>query len=114
MRVILTVLILLAVIGWIVLSYMPQAAALLPPLAFPAALTSTLFPALALLSLALFLGLQLWLVRDTDALVKRWLHQTEPRAEPFRLTRSGELLWTALPILMTLALAFAGYRWWAG
>lgn len=114
MRVVLTVFILLAVIAWLVLSYLPQAAAALPPIAFPAAVTGGIFPALAVVSLAVFLGLQLWLVADTDAVVKRWLRQAEPHAEPFRLSRAAELLWTALPILMTLALAVAGYRWWAG
>jgi len=97
--------ILLATIGWLVLSYMPATAALLPKLTFDGPTAKTLFPWLAGLTLGAFLLIQLDLVRVTG----QWFRQptqtpTAREIADFGLQRGRELFWTALPVLGTVLL----------
>ncbi|MBE2241093.1 MAG: hypothetical protein IAE81_25125 [Caldilineaceae bacterium] len=98
--------ILLATLGWLVISYLPPAAAALPQMAFDSPAAQWLLPWLAGLSLLVFLIIQLDLVRAT-------LQWFRPSAAPaisqalveFSLPRGQELLWTLLPVLGTVILA---------
>ncbi|HRA67928.1 MAG TPA: hypothetical protein PL187_18000 [Caldilinea sp.] len=106
MRYIVTGGILAATLGWLVMSYLPSAAAALPQMAFDGAAAPWLLPWLAGLSLLVFLVIQLDLVRAT----LRWYR---PSATPaisqalveFSLPRGQELFWTVLPVLGTVILA---------
>lgn len=105
MRYIVTVGILLATVAWLMLSYMPETAALLPKLAFDDPAFTALFPWLALLTLATFLMIQFDLVRSTG----RWFRQpaqtpTARSIGEFKLNRRWELLWTVAPVLGTALL----------
>ena len=105
MRYIVTGGILLATAAWLVLSYMPEAVALLPKLAFDSPAFAAIFPWLALLTLAIFLIIQFDLVRSTG----RWFCQPAqtPMARSiveFKLSHRWELLWTVLPVLGTALL----------
>ncbi len=107
MRYIGTGAILLATIAWLVLNYLPGAVALLPTLAFNNPALLTLFPWLALLTLAVFLVIQLDLLRMTG----RWFRpatQPTPTGKAiaeFGLSRRSELFWTLLPMVGTVLLA---------
>jgi heme/copper-type cytochrome/quinol oxidase subunit 2 len=92
---------------WIVVSYLPTIQAGLPTLALPNSRTLAL---LALLGLVIFLVIQLWVVQTTVASVRAYLAKASPSAFHLRLDR--EFLWTALPILMTVGLAWASQDLW--
>jgi heme/copper-type cytochrome/quinol oxidase subunit 2 len=102
----LALLLLAAMVLWIVLSYLPTRR--LPVLAFSGA--SGVLAALAVAALLAFIAIQLWLIRSTMSSVSRSQHG--PAQPPFRLKLGVELFWTALPLVITLALAWAGYARW--
>jgi heme/copper-type cytochrome/quinol oxidase subunit 2 len=104
---------LLLVIGWLALSYgawLPATAQIAAPLSFYGAG----FQWVTLAILALFILLQLWLLYTTFRFLQRrqaaGLHLA-PTGFAFGML--GELFWTALPLLMTIGLAVAGYKVWA-
>lgn len=106
MRYIVTGGILLATLGWLVLSYLPGITAALPKLAFDGALAQAALPWLAGITLLAFLAIQTDLVRATV----RWFSPavepaTAQAAQEFNLQRGAEIFWTALPLLGTLLLA---------
>jgi hypothetical protein len=89
----------LGVILWIVLSYLPQETVALPQVRFPASWDASFAPA-ALVVLALFVILQLALLWRVRLL----------RGSAFPGIRVGaELFWTALPLVLTIALGAVGY-----
>lgn len=103
-----TLALLLICILWLIASYLPGVQALLPTIAFPP--NNGWLTNLAVASLVLFLAIQLWLLYATIATVRA--HQTKGNGSPFRLKLSAEFLWTALPIAMTIGLAWASYARW--
>ena len=102
-----TLAILLVCILWLVVSYLPGVQAHLPTIAFTG---SNLLAILALIALVVFVAIQLWLLYTTMATVRA--HRAKDSHSPFRLRIGMEFFWTALPILMTLALAWASYALW--
>lgn len=105
MRYVLTVASLVCVIGWLVLSYMPGAQSALPSIAFTGAWSTAWLPALAGLMLGIFALIQLWLVIATGQMV-RHPAQTDLRAtvRQFKLRTWLEVVWTAVPLGMTVVL----------
>ena len=93
---------------WIVVSYLPGVQALLPTIAFSGG--SSWLAALALIALVAFIAIQLWLVYTTVATVRSF--QVKGHDSPFRLKLGAELFWTALPIVMTVGLAWASIALW--
>jgi hypothetical protein len=107
MRYIVTGGILLATLGWLVLSYLPESTAALPQVAFTGALAQSALPWLAGATLLVFLAIQTDLVRATA----RWFGPaatptTVRAAREFNLQRGIETFWTVLPLLGTLLLGF--------
>ena len=105
MRYIVTGGILLATLGWLVLSYMPQVVAALPKLTFGSAVASGAFLWMAVGTLLLFLIIQFDLVRVTA----KWFHlpedsETALALVDFGLRRRQEIFWTVLPLLGTVVL----------
>jgi heme/copper-type cytochrome/quinol oxidase subunit 2 len=66
--------------------------------------------ALSLIALVIFVAIQLWLVFTTVATLRT--SQAKESGSPFRLRLGAELFWTALPIVMTIALAWASFALW--
>ncbi len=97
---------------WIVFSHVTSLRDVLPAVAYPAG-SSWMAPA-ALLSLGIFLAVQLWLVWTTVAGVRRYQQRASGDAQPLRLHVGLEALWTAMPVVMTLGLAWAAYGLWSG
>jgi hypothetical protein len=104
-----TLVIALICILWIVVSYLPGVQAMLPVIAFAG--TGRWLAALGLIALVAFLAIQLWLVYTTVATVRT--SQAKGNISPPRLKVGAELFWTALPIAMTVWLAWASYALWA-
>lgn len=107
---ILWLLIVAVIIAWIVLSYVPTSLVTLPTLAFGA--QSRGLASLALVALVAFLAIQFWLVRSTLVAVRRYRPSADEPA-PVRPGLRAELFWTALPIAMTVGVAWAGYGLWS-
>ncbi|MBW7881541.1 MAG: hypothetical protein H3C34_02690 [Caldilineaceae bacterium] len=105
-RYLLTFVVSFATIAWLVLSYLPASAAALPQLTFDDGATAWWFFLLAVLALALFIGVQVRIVKRTADLFSQPSHSlTGQSIRAFRLTRSKEIFWTALPLVATVALA---------
>jgi heme/copper-type cytochrome/quinol oxidase subunit 2 len=100
---------LLGVILWLVLIYAPDSLLPLPILGYPS--SGRLLASLAVSCLAAFLAVQGVVLRSTAHSIQPD-RQTQTGHPPFRLHRPLELVWTALPLLMTLALAWASYPLW--
>jgi len=98
--------ILLATLGWLVLSYLPGVTAALPVVAFDSQMAQSVLPWLAGITLLAFIVIQIDLVRATV----RWFG---PGVEPvtaqavreFNLPRGAEIFWTVLPLVGTITLA---------
>ena len=92
----------IAIVGWLVLSYWPAAAAALPVVAFGSGLpvfglTAVLFAATALL--------QVWIVYTTVRSLTRPVDAAQAATlRHFNLSTSAEAVLTAAPLLITLAL----------
>jgi heme/copper-type cytochrome/quinol oxidase subunit 2 len=92
---------------WLVVSYMPHLHAELPIIAFASG-SGWQSPSGAILLIA-FIALQVWLLCTTVAAIRTSQHSN---ATAFRLKLGAEFFWSALPILMTVALAWASYALW--
>ena len=88
--------------AWVVLSYAP--AAWLPHWQWPQAIQPS-FGLFALMGLAVFVVIQVWLVVATD----RSLQAHPAGMQEFNLKRGVESVLTALPILITVLLAWAAW-----
>lgn len=103
---------LLLSVAWLVLSYTDWVPA---QLRFAASFVQygDWFQQVTIIILLLFVGIQLWLLGSTVRVVQR--HQVNAPSLPghFALRVFGEFFWTALPLLLTIALAFVGYQVWA-
>jgi heme/copper-type cytochrome/quinol oxidase subunit 2 len=90
-------------LGWIVVSYLPGVRALLPVWGWP--LSARWMGWAAVVMLIVFVLIQLRLVQTTLAAVRSY--DLAEHCASYRLKRGTELFWTALPIAMTLGLAWA-------
>lgn len=93
---------------WIAISYLPSVQASLPVIAFTSG--GSWFALFSILILVAFVAIQIWLVYTTVATVRAY--QAKGNSKGFRLKIGTELFWTALPIAMTLVLAWASYALW--
>lgn len=101
---------LLATIGWLVLSYMPEVAGRLPQVSFDGERAAWVLPTMAALTLLVFLVLQADLVGATIRIFRGRQETVEGESIAlFGLTRSREVLWTVIPLASTVALA--GWLW---
>ena len=112
MRKLLAYLILLGVIAWIVLSYLPSSVMMLPKISFPTAF-NPLFQATLVGALALFLVFQVWLVWTTVKNIQAGQQRTDSVTNKLNLSLAREAFWTAMPIVMTIVLALMSYQTWA-
>lgn len=103
-----TLAILIICIAWLVVSYLPGVQALLPTIAFSG--NRSWLAILGAIALVVFIAIQLWLVYTTVVTVRA--HQAKRDGSPFRLNTGAELFWTALPIVVTVGLAWASYALW--
>lgn len=98
------------IVAWLVLSYWPAGAALLPTIAFGGAWSVTWLPALAAVSLAAAAGIQAWLVYATAQSLRKPAGPVQAAAlSQFRLNVPIEAWLTAAPLFITLLLA--GWLW---
>jgi hypothetical protein len=93
---------------WIVVSYLPDTQAMLPTFSLTG--MGPLLAWLGVAALIAFVAIQFLLVNSTDTTVREY--QTRQHRSSFRLSRSAEFFWTALPIVMTAGLAWASYALW--
>ena len=95
-------------IAWLALSYAPVS---LPVISYGA--SGRWFGLLLVGGLAAFLGIQCWLIIASVRMFRPdgELQRAEARAE-FRLSRRWEILWTVIPLAMTIALAVWSYPTW--
>ena len=106
LRIIGSILILAAVVGWVVLSYLPAGTVALPQLHFAPRWPGQVFPALVTGGFALLIGLQLWLVQSTAASLRRHRGQAGGLQNgSFTLSVGREVILTALPIALIVLLA---------
>jgi hypothetical protein len=104
MRTVGTIAVLLGFVAWLVLSYWTEAAAMLPAIAFGPE-TFALLGALAVGTLFLSAAIQAWLVYATTRSLRQPASPVEAAAlSQFRLNIGAEAIWTAAPLLMTVAL----------
>lgn len=104
---------LLLVVGWLALSYgawLPESVRIEAPFIQ----VGGWFQQVTVAILFVFVAIQLWLLRATARMVHH-RRQTDGQAlaDRFPLSLLGELFWTALPLLLTIGLAVAGYELWA-
>ncbi len=106
MRTVGMIAILLGFVAWLLFSYWPAGAALLPTLALDGAWTATWLPALTVVTFAVCAGIQFWLVYATARSLRKPASPLEAAAlSQFRLNVPTEAWLTAAPLLITLALA---------
>lgn len=104
----LTLVIVIITLLWIVVSYLPGVQAMLPTLSIVE--NGGWLSWLTVAALIAFIAIQLWLVYTTVATIRSY--QARGHDTPFRLRLGAELFWTALPIAMTIGLAWASYALW--
>ncbi len=106
MRYFWSILILLCVVAWLVLSYAPGLSSHLPSIGFATFGVAVPLTGAAVAVLGLGAAIQAWLVYATVRVLR---HPEEERLaaalQLFKLKAGTEALLTALPVLMTLALA---------
>jgi len=111
----------LYVLFWLVFSYLPKSIISLPEIAFQGNWYTANSSILFSLCAGLFLAIQIKLVFSTGTFFKGQPYlfseeqtestgQEQPSRNPgFKLSRSRELFWTALPIVMTILVLIASY-----
>ena len=112
LRSILTYSTLAIVVLWLVLSYIPRHALSLPNLAVQGAAAGIVFQWILVVSLLIFVAIQVWLLRATVDFFRPNKRSGPSTPQTFGLTLSSELFWTAIPLIMTIGLALASYRTW--
>jgi heme/copper-type cytochrome/quinol oxidase subunit 2 len=114
---------LLVVIAWLVFSYWTPPGLSLPRIGFSWENSSALFQTTTVIWLAIFLLVQGMLVVTTIAAIRNRQQQAEGQANDseaaeetsafrFDLNISRELVWTAMPLAMTIILAAIAYLTW--
>jgi hypothetical protein len=98
--------ILLAIVMWLVLSYVPNLFGPLPAIAFSAGVMASWAPWLAAVSLLLMVAAQGWVLFTTGRALRRPpTLELAATIEHFNLRFGAEMFWTALPLVMLLLLA---------
>lgn len=105
--------ILLVTVLWLILSYIPVSVVTLPQISFATEGSGRLFQALLVGGFLIFVVLQIWLVVATKRLFRMADGRQNGMAAEFGLNRTSEMIWTAIPLLMTIGLALASYQTWA-
>lgn len=106
MRKVATLAVVAGIVAWLVFSYWPTAAALVPTIAFGGAWAVTWLSTLAVVALAAAAGIQAWLVYATaQSLAKPAGPEQAAALSQFRLNVRLEAALTAAPLLITLGLA---------
>ena len=105
--------ILLVTVLWLVLSYVPDSVVTLPQVSFTSEGNGRLFQVLLFGGFLIFVLLQIWLVNATWRLFRTADGRQNAIAAEFGLNRTSEVIWTAIPLLMTIGLAAASYQTWA-
>jgi hypothetical protein len=121
-RTLVAIVILIGVIGWIVLSYLPTTLITLPQFRYAPSGAMSVFPVLILIGILFFVSLQVWLVQTTVKSVRHYRtgltvrhYQNDAQSQQssnFELNVGREAVLTALPIGFTIVLAVASYFWW--
>ena len=94
------------IVAWLVFSYWPAGAALLPAIAFGGALSVTWLAVGAVVAMLASLGIQVWLVYATTQPLRKPSGLVQVTAlSQFRLNVRTEAWLTAAPLFITLALA---------
>lgn len=106
---ILSFMLVLGVILWIVLIYVPDSVLTLPTIGFGGA--GPLLAGLAVASVAAILTVQAIVLRSTARSIPS-SDMSDTTDPALRLNRAAEIFWTALPLAMTLVLAWACYPLW--
>ncbi len=105
--------ILLVTVLWLILSYIPVSVVTLPQIPFASEASGRLFQVLLVGGFLIFVVLQIWLVVATKRLFRTEDGRRNEMAAEFGLNRTSEMIWTAIPLLMTIGLALASYQTWA-
>lgn len=100
------------VILWLVLSYLPRQIVSLPNLALHGSAAGSAYQWALIVSLLVFLAIQLWLVWATVGFFRSQSQARGASPLAFGLKLSSELFWTAIPLVMTIGLAIASYQTW--
>ncbi len=94
------------IVAWLVFSYWPAGAALLPTIAFRGVWAVVWLPVFAVAVLAVAAGIQGWLVYATAQSLRKPAGAAEAAAlSQFRLSVRTEAWLTAAPLVITLVLA---------
>lgn len=104
--------VLLGVILWIVLSYVPASLVSLPEVSIQAVAANALFRRITVIGLIVFVALQVWLLISTMHIFRSGDERKEVAEGEFHLRRPAEFFWTVVPLIMTLALALATLPTW--
>lgn len=106
MRKVAALAVVVGILAWLVFSYWPAAAALLPTIAFGGAWAASWLPAVAAVVLAVAVSIQVWLVYATAHSLRQPAGPVQAAAlSQFRLNVRTEAWLTAAPLAITLVLA---------
>lgn len=114
LRIVLTLVIAIASVGWIVFSYLPDTLVDLPRYRFATEGMARTTAQLLVLIFVVVIALQVWLTIVTGRSVARFNKKEISRNLPFQLNVGMEVVLTAIPIGFTAVLAIAVYGWWRG
>ncbi len=108
---------LVGVLFWLFFSYVPSALPATARFSASLRLPGGVLRSLAVLSLLLFVGIQLWLLNITVHLRSAFAQHRKgvdgaQRGPRVQLYFSIELFWTSLPLLITLGMAYISYQTW--
>ena len=109
-RYLLTLISLAGVLFWLVFSYLSPSVFALPQVNLQGMLPGRLLQALAVLSLIVFLIVQLRILWATYRM--KGLVQADAGVAGRRFRLGAEFFWTALPLVMTAALAYWSWPVW--
>ena len=112
LRTVLSYTLLLVVVLWLVLSYVPDSLVALPALSLGGEQIGSLFQQALLFGLVIFVALQAWLLRSSVRMFRPSEQGEESQAQRFGLNASVEFVWTFIPLVMTLGLALLSHQTW--
>ncbi len=112
-RIVVSVLSLGALLFWLIFSYVPASSFALPTISYGNEQVVRLFGVLLAVGLIGFVAIQGWLVNASARMFRSEgeLQREEIRGE-FAMRRGSEVLWTLIPLLMTVVLAALCYPTW--
>ena len=112
-RIVVSVVSLGALLFWLVFSYVPASTFSLPTISYENEQVVRIFGLLLAAGLIGFVAIQGWLVNVSARMFRSEgeLRREEIRGE-FAMRRGREVLWTLIPLLMTVVLALLCYPTW--